>query len=370
MNNLNLFNLSICVIILLIIYIIYIKCKNNNKYKCNMNNKFNIRKTCEYLMPTTIDNILKEIKCLNKQLYMPCTYDNLDLEYNNFPVDKDGIYFLLDGSNILIAKQYLYNVVLNEIGLEKTLKLFPKTWTIATDKEKFINEYDPDKIYILKKNIQRQQGLTIFNNKDEILKNFISEGAYPNVIVQELLQDPYLINGRKINLRVYVLCVKSTDKFSIYVYNDGFMYYTADKFKYNSLDPKVNITTGYVDRQVYQENPLTHNDFREYLIKIHDKKTSELIFTNMYQTIKDVFEIFMPKIGNAPKLYSNLKFQLFGVDIAIDDQYNSKIMEVNKGPDLGGKDERDTLLKHNLVRNIFNIVELSKFDIKDNFILI
>ena len=118
-----------------------------------MNNKFNIRKTCEYLMPTTIDNILKEIKCLNKQLYMPCTYDNLDLEYNNFPVDKDGIYFLLDGSNILIAKQYLYNVVLNEIGLEKTLKLFPKTWTIATDKEKFINEYDPDKIYILKKNL-------------------------------------------------------------------------------------------------------------------------------------------------------------------------------------------------------------------------
>jgi len=146
------------------------------------------------------------------------------------------------------------------------------------------------------------------------------------------------------------------------------MYYTAKKFIQNSLDPKVNITTGYVDRHVYEVNPLTHQDFRKYLIKNHNKKIADLCFNNMYDLIKNIFEVFLKRIGNMDKLYNNLKFQLFGVDIAIDNEFNSKIMEVNKGPDLSGKDKRDSELKHNMVRNIFNIVGLSELDVKNNFI--
>lgn len=366
MNRLQIFIfMFIFIFLFILVFNIVYRYKINKYLKTNKNWK--IRSTCEYMIPKTIDNVLKEIKKFNKTLYLPCTYDDIEMEYDNLIYDKNGIYFLIDGINILIAKQYLYSVVLNEIGLEKTLKLFPKTWLINKDKDSFIKEYDINKIYIVKRNIQRQEGLSIYRDKEKILKKFNSVGKYPDVIVQELLQNPYLINGRKINLRVYVLCVRNNDKSDVYVYNDGFMYYTAEKFKYNSIDPKVNITTGYVDRKVYQENPLTHNDFREYLINRHNKTVSELVFNNIYDVIKQVFEIFMPRFGNNLKLLNNLKFQVFGVDIAVDDKYNSKIMEVNKGPDLGGKDERDTLLKHNLVRNIFNIVELSKFDIEDNF---
>ena len=43
-------------------------------------------------------------------------------------------------------------------------------------------------------------------------------------------------------------------------------------------------------------------------------------------------------------------------------------MEINKGPDLGGKDERDSLLKHNMVRNMFNIIGISDFKLENNFI--
>ncbi len=363
------------IVVFLLLYTTYKSRQNKKKLISNLKNKndnnnhnWHIRSDCKYLMPETLQTILNEIDKFYKTLYMPCTYQNIDKEYEKFEVDKNGIYFLIDGVNILIAKQHLYKVILMEYGIIKTEKLFPKTWIIDEDKNKFIKEYDKNKTYIVKKNIQRQNGLKIYNNLDKILEHFDEQGKYPSVIVQELLQDPYLIDGRKINLRVYVLATKIKDKFSIYVYNDGFMYYTAEKFISNSLDPKVNITTGYIDRHVYEVNPLTHQDFRKYLIKTHDEKTADLCFNNIYDLIKNIFGVFLKKIGNMDKLYNNLKFQLFGVDVAVDNLFNAKIMEVNKGPDLGGKDKRDSDLKHNMVRNIFNIVELCKLDVEDNFI--
>ncbi len=43
-------------------------------------------------------------------------------------------------------------------------------------------------------------------------------------------------------------------------------------------------------------------------------------------------------------------------------------MEINKGPDLGAKDKRDSELKHNLVRDIFKTVGLIDNDDNNGFI--
>ena len=42
------------------------------------------------------------------------------------------------------------------------------------------------------------------------------------------------------------------------------MYYTPELFEKNSSDLKKNITTGYIDRQIYIDNPLTHMDWRKW----------------------------------------------------------------------------------------------------------
>ena len=160
------------------------------------------------------------------------------------------------------------------------------------------------------------------------------------------------------------------------------MYYTAELFKKNSTDSKVNITTGYIDRKIYQENPLTHSDLKLYLdsdrqyneteqiLINHNKNISEYVFNNIYNLIKDIFTVFFDKIGNGKKLYKNTKFQLFGCDVAIDEKLNAKIMEINKGPDLGAKDLRDSKLKHNLVRDIFKTVGLINNDDANAFVQI
>jgi hypothetical protein len=53
---------------------------------------------------------------------------------------------------------------------------------------------------------------------------------------------------------------------------------------------------------------------------------------------------------------NNLTFQLFGVDIAVNDKLQPMIIEMNKGPDLGTKDERDGNVKKGVLRDMMKIV--------------
>jgi hypothetical protein len=153
------------------------------------------------------------------------------------------------------------------------------------------------------------------------------------------------------------------------------MYYTKDMFVKNSPNEGPNITTGYIDREIYKENPLTHYDLREYLdrndrllspierhLKLRGGKLSSIYFTRIYKLLSDVFTAFIGKICNGEKLYNNVTFQLFGIDIAMNDNYNPMIMEVNKGPDMEAKDERDSNLKHKVVQDIMQIINIAEGD--------
>ena len=345
--------------------------------------KIIVRNNCLYDQPKTLNDIINETKSNFKfNLHLPCLYDNLEFEYDEFKYDQQGIYFLIDNSDIMVSKSMLAKEIKNEY-LADTEKLIPKTWIVENNEEtnKLIEQFNPDKSYILKKNIQRQTDMKISRNLKEII-NLIDtnkNNTFQYVVVQELLRNPYLIDGRKINLRVYVLLVKFDDEYRIYVYGDGFMYYTAERYKPESDDIKSNITTGYIDREVYEKNPLTLKDLKLYLDSesrpLSEKEIklkryyllSQYLFDNIHNLIKDVFYIFRNKIGVKEKLKQNKKFQLYGIDIAVNDDLSVKLMEINKGPDIGAKDKRDSELKLNLVRDIFKTVNLIDNDSKNDF---
>ena len=141
--------------------------------------------------------------------------------------------------------------------------------------------------------------------------------------VQELLQDPYLIDGRKINMRFYILVICNNSNISVYAYNNGFMYYTAEKFTTDTQEFGPNITTGYIDRNVYEHNPLTLEDFRKYLdsnrqltdaeqaiLRNTTMRLSSVIFIRIYTMLRDVFMACAPRICTGDKLKSAITFQL------------------------------------------------------------
>lgn len=327
------------------------------------------------------DDILKAC------LIVPCSYETTEQELINLDKNKIGLnqygdgvrIFMLNNTDHMVSKLALWKYIKQKYGNNIASTMLPYTWDLTdpNDVEIFKSQYDKNKLYITKNNYQRQEGIEIHSNLDTILG---SRNKY--LLVQELLQDPYLVSGRKINLRVYVLVIK--DNFSnikLNVYRDGFMYYTPELFEQNNPSFKKNITTGYIDRQVYVENPLTHMDFRKWLdnpnrpltvIEKYIKKThpnikiSDYIFAQIYEQLGFIFKTYEEIVGTKTM---GVSFQLYGVDVAINNQLSPSVMEINKGPDLTAKDGRDRNLKLNLCTDILKSVGLIE-NTNNNFITI
>jgi hypothetical protein len=336
------------------------------------------RNKCEYIMSKTLEDELSNHHIQHSSnkwdLYFPCGYDDIEKEVNMMPVVKGAKYFIIDSSDTMVAKEWLWKNVVDHYGLEKAKSFLPNSYVLYNDSERdrFKEEFDNKKIYIMKKNIQRQEGLKITDSKEEIMRG--NDIGY--VLVQELLQNPYTISGRKTNMRFYVLVICHNKQINVFVHSEGFMYYTKQLFTKGSLEIGPNITTGYIERQVYVDNPLTHGDLRQYLddparknllhveknIREQNLKISKVYFDRIYDMLRNVFITFVGKICKNQKFSNNVMFQLFGVDVAVDNNLNPMIMEINKGPDLGAKDERDSQLKHGVVRDMLNIIGIIKYE--------
>lgn len=291
----------------------------------------------------------------NWNIYMPCSYTYLERELKTLPKNLENKYiFGIHGCDEITRKNSLWQHLRKKYGLNGALKLSPNTYLPyeSDDLQRLQSEHRPGKVYILKKNIQRQNGLFITKYYSQILNNL---DQY--IAIQEMLQDPYLIDNRKTNCRVYLLITCSNGQVKSYIYNDGFMYYTTKPFKPYSTERDRVITTGYVDREVYQRNPLTLEDFRRYL-KQHGYQGD--INKSLCSLTRKVVAALKPVIcGGASRSTSQsppIYFQLFGMDVAFDDHMRPKIIEINKGPDLSSKDKRDGQVKNRLVEDTFALI--------------
>jgi hypothetical protein len=377
----------ILTITILIIWLLYGTYKNSIKtlVKYNMEHMVDLKPPgreiswtmdpkCNYKMTQVFTDILKEygIKKNNKDwvIYFPCSYNHANAEINKVkPSNPDQRVFIVTNTDEISSKSDLWKNIVKKYGREEALKMSPKTYILYNDSdlELFKKEFNPSTNYILKKNIQRQEGIKITNDKNEILNG--SSDKY--VVAQELLNDPYLIRGRKTNMRFYLLLVCQNNEVDAYVHDNGFMYYTKVPFKKNSNKFNTNITTGYIERWIYKVNPMTHKDYRKYLDDpdrdlivsekeiINDgKQLSEVVFTRINDLLKKVVNSVKHKVCNGTHLQDHITFQLFGADIAVDDKMHPKIIEVNIGPNLSTHDGRDSEVKHTVVRDIFKVLKI------------
>lgn len=211
----------------------------------------------------------------------------------------------------------------------------------------------PDAVYIMKKNIQRQEGCFVTAKLSQVIKL-----RHEYVVAQAILQDPLVVGGRKINLRVYLLVVvRGSGQCEMYRYSDGFVYYTPKPFVAHTADSEHIITTGYIDRSVYAENPLTYNDLSEHLGEGSARVLDDSIGT-MCAEIKRAFEgVLLQHNRDMPR--DQTRACIFGMDVAPDTKLGCKVMEINKGPDLSFKDDRDRAVKLQMVADMLGMLGLS-----------
>jgi hypothetical protein len=329
---------------------------------------FNYKSQCgQNRLPKVIQHIINEKKWKhsidNWNYYFPCEYTKCENNIKELKlVNKDSKIFMIDGCDTINSKLLLWKALKKKYKRVNAQKIMPNTFLLknTNDIQKFKTHYaskmkqNKNTIFVMKNYKQRQLGIKLSRNLDEIV-NGHANGFF---LVQDYVNNPFIMktDGRKINFRYYLLIVCRHGKIESYIYNNGFAYYTPKPFNAKSIDFNAHITTGYIDRKVYDTNPLTLTDWNKY-VDTNCKITSSEWTNRVCILMTKVMNALQPNICKNSKYKSTTLFQLFGADIAPTNDLTPYLMEINKGPDIGPKDDRDRKVKINLIRDTIDVVE-------------
>ncbi|XP_037667218.1 probable tubulin polyglutamylase TTLL9 isoform X2 [Choloepus didactylus] len=272
---------------------------------------------------------------------------------------------------------------------------FPKTFEIPCEYHLFVEEFrkHPGITWIMKPVARSQgKGIFLFRRLKDIMdwrkgtagKKLTSLEAQParsavnpsgshdtknsddqkdeipveNYVAQRYIENPYLIGGRKFDLRVYVL-VMSYIPLRAWLYRDGFARFSNTRFTLNSIDDQyVHLTNVAVQKTSPDYHPEKGckwmlQRFRQYLASKHGPEAVEMLFS-------DMDNIFVKSLQSVQKVIISDKhcFELYGYDILIDQDLKPWLLEVNASPSLTASSQEDYELKTCLLEDTLHVVDM------------
>ena len=328
-------------------------------YKCP---KYDINKVLKELFKQ--NDIIRTEDPYNCNLYMPCGYNNVENELKNLHLDiVDLKIYAISGCDRIVSKNFLWQILEHTYTRKYAKQLMPDTFIISQqqDMDLFKQTYSRDTLYFLKKNLQRKKGIFISNNLEEILQE--KDNGYK--IIQKELSELYLINGRKINLRLYLLIICHQNEVKFYLHKHGKCIYTNKVYADDKLDLESHLTSLNMSKKLYDTLPHTLEDLKEYL----RPEDNLLLFNNIYINLKIILKACKPYLNNLNNLKKHTCFQLFGLDYLFNKEMYPFLLEMNKGPDMNPINFTDKILKKLILRDTFHLVDIIKdSQIINNFI--
>ena len=347
----SIIGLLIVIIIIIIIYNNYIKkyTKYPTYYRCGrrklgrVNNKvfndFNIVKNSNN----------------NWNIYIPCGYNFVEHELVNIVVNNNyynKFIFGINGCDNIVSKNKIWYLLVKFHGRNNATKLMPESYILddKNDMKLFKKHYSKNTIYILKKNIQRKEGLKLTKNYFEIS----NAGKEKYRVVQKYMRNLYLINKRKVNLRIYLLIVIKNNKKQFYLSHKGKCIYTKKEYKDDDFDFEANITSYHLDMNIYKKNPRNFKELSKYFRE--NGKDPLIFFKNTELLLYYICKAISGHIYQSNNLKGTTSFQLFGLDVIFDKNLHPYLLEFNKGPDMIPRDSIDEKMKLDVQKSMFATV--------------
>uniref|UniRef100_A0A0N4ZTE1 Tubulin--tyrosine ligase-like protein 5 n=1 Tax=Parastrongyloides trichosuri TaxID=131310 RepID=A0A0N4ZTE1_PARTI len=260
------------------------------------------------------------------------------------------------------------NLIKSKFTHGDAFSIFPETFIYPRDMEKLKEDMinNPSNIYIVKPPASsRGRGIHIINNIDEIDSN-------ESVVISKYLKNPYLINGLKFDLRLYVL-ITSFYPLICYLYEDGLTRFASEKYS-NDVDtlkqPFVHLTNYSLnkDNAAFEKNNGAEGEGHKWTLsamlrhlKNIDGIDTDLLMVRIEDLIIKSLLSVQSVISAAARtmLYHPQNcFELLGYDIMIDENLKPWLIEVNLTPSLKCDSPLDTGLKSKLIIDTLNIVSL------------
>ena len=259
---------------------------------------------------------------------------------------KIKYYMTIPYGDNLVSKNNLWNMV-RDCKISK--KYLPKSFILENfyDELELKKTFSKDKIYILKKNIHRKTGLKLFKGELYDLKKEYTNGGYK--VIQEFIKNPFLINQRILVVRLYLLIQREDDIYNFHLHKYGKCLYTSENFSLENLNVKKMIT----DNKTLLDDtfPQSLDELRDYGIDIN-------LLKEPINNVLKCFKNFISKIDDKP-YHEQLKFfQLFGVDIILNNNMSPFVLEINKNPNMESiYHEKERMMKKQVIDDVKDLVK-------------
>ena len=198
-------------------------------------------------------------------------------------------------------------------------------------------------------NLNRGRCIQVLNDTNTIVEYLFKiqemkkiEGENANfkcdhIILQKYLEKPLLYQGRKFDIRIWILIIGGQENF-VYIFKQGHLKATCAEFDINSSSPFIHLTNYSVQKHNVDfskkeiGNEISYQDFQDELDK---KNTGKNFLKDIYPKIVYIIRL---AVGSGKSNINHLKrnncFEIFGCDFILDEKYKPYLLEINMNPGL------------------------------------
>ncbi|NXK62244.1 TTLL4 polyglutamylase, partial [Sylvietta virens] len=189
------------------------------------------------------------------------------------------------------------------------------------------------------------------------------------LLVQRYLHKPYLIGGKKFDLRIYVY-VTCYDPLRVYLFKDGLVRFASCKYS-SSMESLSNKFMHLTNYSVNKKNTDYKSNSDETACQGHKWAlkalwsyltrrgvNSEAIWEKIKDIVIKTIIASEPYVNSLVKMYVRRPYcchELFGFDIMLDENLKPWILEVNISPSLHSNSPLDVTIKGQMIRDLLNL---------------
>ncbi|XP_064611036.1 uncharacterized protein LOC135475177 [Liolophura sinensis] len=230
----------------------------------------------------------------------------------------------------------------------------PETYRLdeKNDRETFLNTYKEGEIWICKPTgLNQGKGIYLIRSKEEITRGLeerdqaqqqrrSSTKPLMSRVIQRYIQHPLLLDGRKFDIRAYML-IASTVPYLV-LYHKGYVRLSCHKYSFEDTDLTTHLTNQYIQKKdpqyqdVKEDTAWSMDKFNDY-INEHVMSEKGIEENWVYNTLTKQMQKIMVHCFHAVKHKLQCKigyFDLYGLDFMIDEDMKVSLIEININPSL------------------------------------
>lgn len=273
------------------------------------------------------------------------------------------------GMYAISRKDYLARHLKAMEQLHKSeFNFFPETWVLPQEYTSLKAHMTTNTNYYICKPPNLSQGKGIF------LTKWLSD-IPENCVVQRYLENPFLIDGYKFDLRLYVL-ITGFDPLRVYIHDEGIVRLATNSyFKPTDMNIQnvfmhltnyaINKTSpNFIHNKKYSEDFVGHKrSFKSFLKVLEDdghnviklmRRIDDIILKTLCTVQPFVSHLYRSSQPN--DMCSAICFQILGFDIFLDHKLRPSLLEVNHTPSFSTDSPLDKKVKKTVIKDCLRMV--------------